>query len=65
MAESFQVGQTPAVGAEMATLTAWVNDGKGGVTQGKLRVTPDQLPTIKAAWVQAKEKWTAPSFVEA
>ena len=60
MPESFQtVSGAAAVGAEMATLTTWVNDGKGGLTQGKLKVAPDQLPTVKAAWVQAKEKFVA------
>lgn len=58
MPENFQtVSGAAAVGAEMATLTAWVNDGKGGVTQGKLRVEPDQLPTVKATWVQARDKF--------
>ncbi|GAA3436945.1 hypothetical protein [Kutzneria kofuensis] len=59
MPENFQrVNGAAAVGAEMATLTTWVNDGKGGFTQGKLKVAPDQLPTVKAVWVQTKEKFT-------
>lgn len=59
MPENFQtVSGAAAVGAEMATLTTWVNDGKGGLTQGKLKVEPDQLPTVKAVWVQTKEKFT-------
>jgi hypothetical protein len=58
MPENFQVvGGAAAAGAEMATLTAWVNDGNGGFTQGKLKVAPDQLPTVKAVWVQTKEKF--------
>jgi hypothetical protein len=60
MPENFQtVGGAAAVGSEMATLTAWVNDGKGGITQGKLKVEPDQLPTVKATWVQARDKFVA------
>jgi hypothetical protein len=59
MPENVQIGGAAAVGAEMATLTAWVNDGKGGVTQGKLKVEPDQLPIVKATWVQAREKFVA------
>ena len=59
MPDNFQpVGGAVAVGAEMATLTAWVSNGQGGLTQGKLKVAPDQLPTVKAVWVQTKEKFS-------
>jgi hypothetical protein len=57
MPNTFQPVGGAAVGAEMATLATWASDGKGGVTQGKLKVAPDQLPTVKAAFVQAKEKF--------
>ena len=57
MPEDFQVSNAAAVGAEMATLTTWVNDGKGGFTQGKLKVAPDQLPTVKAVWIQAQQEF--------
>jgi hypothetical protein len=59
MANTFGTPNNPAdVGREMATLATWASDGKGGFTQGKLKVEPDQLPTVKAVWVQAKEKFT-------
>lgn len=60
MPDTFQpVGSTAAVGAEMATLATWGSDGKGGIVQGKLKVAPDQLPTVKAAFVQARDKFLA------
>ena len=57
MPNTFQPAGAAAIGAEMATLATWGSDGKGGVVQGKLKVAPDQLPTVKAAFVQAKEKF--------
>jgi hypothetical protein len=58
MPNTFQPAGAAAIGAEVATLATWASDGKGGVVQGKLKVAPDQLPTVKAAFVQAKQKFT-------
>ncbi|MFC0432568.1 hypothetical protein [Kutzneria buriramensis] len=59
MANGFTDGAAGAVGREMATLAVWANDGKGGFTQGQLKVDPEQLPTVKATFVQAREKFKA------
>jgi hypothetical protein len=59
MPNTFQPAGAAAIGAEMATLATWASGGKGGFVQGKLKVAPDQLPTVKAAFVQAKEKFIA------
>ena len=58
MPDTFQPAGAAAIGAEMATLATWGSDGKGGLVQGKLKVAPDQLPTVKAAFVQAMAKFT-------
>ncbi|GAA0621816.1 hypothetical protein GCM10010174_45790 [Kutzneria viridogrisea] len=41
----------------MAALATWASDGQGGLVQGTLKVQPDQLPTVKAVWVQAQQEF--------
>ncbi|AHH98567.1 hypothetical protein [Kutzneria albida] len=57
MTEGFRTPDTLAVGHEKAVLATWASDGKGGFTSGQLMVEPDRLPTVKATFLQAKDRF--------